>query len=182
MQSLADGDLQIVVGAPVVSYLVATRDSLTSRRASMMAPFHAEVFIADPRTVETDLRSGVDTKALREWREVLESAFKTSQRDIPPAPPAGEVGDSQVDGPVTPPAPPAGDSSVIPVDIPMIPNEPDSTMTTLPDAEEGGISDEVDAPVEDNVNAAPAHAPAGPVITAGVGAPAQGTGALIFIT
>ena len=157
MQSLADGDLQIVVGAPVVSYLVATRDSLTSRRASTMAPFHAEVFIADPRTVETDLRSGVDTKALREWREVIESAFKTSQRDIPPAPPAGDLGGSQAGGPISPPAPPAGDSSVIPVDIPMIPNESDSTTNTLPDAEEGDSSDEVDAPVEGDAHATSGH-------------------------
>lgn len=89
MQSLVNGDLEIVVGAPVVSYLVATHDSLKSRRSPMHSPFHAEVFVADPRQIENDLKNGLDAKSLREWKEVLDSAFSS---------PGAQSNDDQVDG------------------------------------------------------------------------------------
>lgn len=82
LQALVDGDLDIVVGAPVVSYLVATRDGLKSRRTSMATPFHAEVLVADPRQIEIDLSSGFETKALREWRQVLDFAFNSAVPNI----------------------------------------------------------------------------------------------------
>jgi hypothetical protein len=89
MQSLVNGELEIVVGAPVVSYLVATHDSLKSRRSPMHSPFHAEVFVADPRRIENDLKNEPDAKSLREWKEVLDSAFSS---------PVSQTNDDQVNG------------------------------------------------------------------------------------
>lgn len=108
MQSLVDGELEIVVGAPVVSYLVATRDELKSRRAPLSSPFQAEVFVADPRQVELDLRNGTDSKSLREWRQVLNSAFAQSGQENDDE---SEDGGSTAFGEAPTPAEPGPDSS-----------------------------------------------------------------------
>jgi hypothetical protein len=121
LQALVDGQLDIVVGAPVVSYLVATRDTLKSRRAPMLSPIHAEVLIADPRQIEIDLASGVETKALREWRQVLDAAFGSGATNVEDDPDdGGEPSNVESDKPKSPDSP---NSQIQPVDEAVLESE-----------------------------------------------------------
>lgn len=121
LQALVDGQLDIVVGAPVVSYLVATRDTLKSRRAPMLSPIHAEVLIADPRQIEIDLASGAETKALREWRQVLDAAFGLGATNVEDDPDdGGEPSNVESDKPKSPDSP---NSQIQPVDEAVLESE-----------------------------------------------------------
>jgi len=79
MQRLANGELEIEVGLPVVAYLVATSHETKARHASFPRPERCELLIADPRQVEIELRGGVESEIITYWRKILRSAFLSSQ-------------------------------------------------------------------------------------------------------
>ena len=86
MQKLINGELEVEVGLPVVAYLVATSHSQKSRHAQHFAP-RAEVFIADPRTINAVVPGDECTLAHTRWRDVLNNAFesksdKTHQKSV----------------------------------------------------------------------------------------------------
>ena len=81
MQRLANGELEIEVGLPVVAYLIATNHAVKSRHAQLFKPNRSEVFIADPRQVEAELRGGEPSGAISNWQETLRNAFLNYKAD-----------------------------------------------------------------------------------------------------
>ena len=75
LSKLVAGGMNIVVGKPLISFQIATDDSLKSRQVTCTFD-HCDyaIYIADMRSIRTEL-DGVEGKALADWKLALDSAF-----------------------------------------------------------------------------------------------------------